>query len=100
MLIGLGRLCACCGLALLLMFTASFIGIAVTGPTVSAAETTVVVLGVVDLLLALALLGRFAAGTRDFAAGFGRVVWTIVCAGLLGLVTVGMFILSVMGLDR
>ena len=100
MLIGLGRLLACCGLALVLLFAAAFLCIAMTGPTVAAAETAVVVLGVLDLLIALGLLVRFAARTREFSAGAGRVVWTIVCAGLLAVLAAGMFGFSVMALDR
>jgi hypothetical protein len=100
MLTGLGRLLGCCALVLALLFTASILGVAVTGRTVSAAETTVVILGVIDLVIALGLLVRFAIGTREFATGFGRVVWTIVCAGLVGFLTLSMFGMTVMALDR
>lgn len=89
-----------CGLALALMFVAAMIGVAVTGPTVAAAERTVMVLGLVDLAIAIATLARFAAATADFASGLGRIVWTLLCVALLAAGTVMMFFVSVLSLDR
>lgn len=89
-----------CGLALALMFLAAFIGIAVTGPSVSAAERTVMVVGIADLVIALVAIVRFALATAEFSAGFGRVAWTILCIALVATGTVMMFFITVMSLNR
>lgn len=89
-----------CGLALALMFLAAFVGVAVTGPSVSAAERTVMVIGVVDLAIALGTIARFAAATAAFSSGFGRVAWTLLCVGLVAAGTVLMFFVSVLSLNR
>lgn len=89
-----------CGLALALMFVAALIGVAVTGPSVAAAERTVMVLGFVDLAIALAAIARFAAATAEFSSGFGRVAWTLLCVALLATGTVLMFFVSVLSLNR
>lgn len=97
---GLRRLLVHWALALVLLFVAAFVGIAATGPTVAAAERTVVMLGVVDAVLVLAVLGRFAVATREFASGPVRAVWTLVCGAGLAVAGLGMFVVTVMGLDR
>ncbi len=89
-----------CGLALVLMFVAALIGVAVTGPTVAAAERTVMVLGFVDLAIALVTIARFAAATAEFSSGFGRIVWTLLCVALIAGGTVMMFFVSVLSLNR
>lgn len=89
-----------CGLALALMFLTAFVGVAVTGPSVAAAERTVMAIGIVDLVIALGTIARFAAATADFSAGFGRVAWTIVCIALVAAGTVLMFFVSVLSLNR
>lgn len=100
MFAGIQALFTHCGLALALMFAAAFLGVAVTGPSVSAAERTVMVLGVVDVAIAIATVARFAAATADFSSGFGRALWTIVCVALLAAGTLLMFFVSVLTLNR
>lgn len=100
MMAGLQALFVHGGLALALMFAAAIVGVAVTGPTVSAAERTVMVLGVVDLLIAVVTIARFAAATAAFSSGLGRVAWTISCVGLVAAGGALMFFVSVLSLNR
>lgn len=100
MLRGLQALILHCGLASALMFAAAIIGVAVTGPTVSAAERTVLVLGVLDLVIAAATIVHFAVASASFASGFGRAVWTVIGIGAVAFVATGMFFVSVLSLNR
>lgn len=89
-----------CALALASMFAAAFVGLAATGPSVSAAERAVMVIGVLDLVIAVVAVARFAAATAAFSSGIGRVAWTVVCIGLLAVGTTGMFLVTVMTFNR
>jgi hypothetical protein len=89
-----------CGLALALMFVAALVGVAVTGPSTSAAERTVMVLGIVDLVIALGTIGRFVAASAAFSSGLGRVVWALLCVGLVAAGAVTMFFITVLSLNR
>lgn len=100
MVAGFSALFTHCALALAAMFAAAFVGVAVTGPSVSAAERTVMVIGLLDLLIALVAIARFAAATAAFSSGIGRVVWTVVCTALLVFGTAGMFFVTVLSLNR
>ena len=100
MLRGLQALVTHCGLAFALMFAVAFIGVAVTGPTVSAAERTVLVVGVLDLVIAGGTIWHFAAASASFSSGLGRVVWTVVGVGAVAVVATGMFFVSVLSLNR
>jgi hypothetical protein len=100
MLTGLQVLVVHCGLALALMFGATVVGVAVTGPTVSAAQRTVMIVGALDLVIAAVTIARFIAATAAFSSGFGRVLWTIVCIGLVAAATLAMFFVTVLSLNR
>ena len=100
MLRGLQALISHCGLAFALMFAAAILGVALTGPTVSAAERTVLVLGVLDLVIAAGTIVHFSAASASFSSGLGRVVWTVVGVGAVAVVATGMFFVSVLSLNR
>ena len=97
---GLQTLIMHCGLAFALMFAAAILGVALTGPTVSAAERTVLVLGVLDLVIAAGTIVHFSAASASFSSGLGRVVWTVVGVGAVAVVATGMFFVSVLSLNR
>lgn len=100
MFAGLQALLVHCGLAMALMFAAAVVGVGVTGPSVSAAERTVLVLAALDLVIAVTTIVRFVAASAVFSAGFGRLLWVIVCVGLVAVGTAAMFFVSVVALDR
>lgn len=100
MFAGLQALLVHCGLAMALMFAAAVVGVGVTGPSVSAAERTVLVLAALDLVIAVTTIVRFVAASAAFSAGFGRLLWVIVCVGLVAVGTAAMFFVSVVALDR
>ncbi|WP_293251163.1 hypothetical protein [Nannocystis sp.] len=82
------------------MFAVAVVGIGVTGPTVSAAERAVLVLAALDLVIAVTTIVRFVAASAAFSAGFGRLVWVIVCVALPAVGTAAMFSASAVALDR
>lgn len=94
MLTGIGLLLGYWLLALVLMFVAGTVVAVVTESSVAAVERTVVLLGVVDLLLALAAVARFAAATARFAAGLGRAIWIGVFVIGLGFLTAAVFVIT------
>lgn len=87
-------------LTLVLLLAASFVGVAVTGPSVKAAEHTLLALGIVDLVIAAAMLARFVRASAAFSSGLGRVVWGLLCAGVLAAGVMSVFLITVMSLDR
>jgi hypothetical protein len=97
---GLLALLTHCGLAFALMFAVAIIGVAVTGPTMSAAQRTVLVVGVLDLVIAGGTIWHFAVASGSFSSGVGRVVWTVVGVGAVAVVAAAMFFVSVLSLNR
>lgn len=87
-------------LALGLLLAAAFIGVAVTGPSVKAAEQTLIALGIADLVIAVAMLARFVRASAAFASGVGRVLWALLCAAMLAAAVLSVFLISVMSMDR
>ena len=100
MFAGLQALLVHCGLAMALMFVFAVVRVGETGPTVSAAERGVRGRAGLGLVLAGTTLVRFIAASAAFSAGFGRLLWVIVCVGLIAVGTLAMFFVSVVVLDR
>lgn len=85
---------------LLLLLGASFVGVALTGPSVRAGERAVLVLGAVHLVVALISLVLFVRASGGHVDGGARVALAVVYAGLMALEVLAVFFVTVVALNR
>lgn len=85
---------------LLVLLGASFVGVALTGPSVRAGERAVLVLGALHLVIALISLFLFVRASGGLVDGAARVVLGVVYAGLMALEVLAVFFVTVVALNR